>query len=1370
MAKKKKADSLHKSLPHDSVSAADENASALDKLNSQYDINSVVALYSSLHSHDDNWTRASLLLLLRSWVTSLCDFDPVTGESLPTSITDLINKLGKSNRILTADGEIRDRVFRIVSHTNEAIRAIVDHTRKLIIREHNLVPIYAAREVDINSIQWLSRKPGRTLREKLSGKPYVKAVQRKSSVDSSENRLFKACMELLEQTLLLRQSSVQLLPEDVCEDQLISIQRWLRSDDASEIGYWTNLPPNNALLQDKRYRKIWDAWLWLQDIDKKISGDNQRLAQDYLHVIFWSVLSLLNQSGKFRLIQQPVIVDWDEFRILPAMKVEGCIITDNNLLCGQVIYIDLNKQWGKLNTADNNELFFHKRGLGASLKIDALKVGDRISYDLGKNEKGDCAINIRLIQEIRYYNFEISDKTFRIKDDINELIIEASLDSMIMRTCPETNINGYGYSHSELNNIVYKTMSLLRIDPFSRSSADQAIEEQNWDESTLDLCSIRPLFTNTQGSQVPLSERLLVQYWPNSELIDCGSSNAIMLGKDIVSISMRSLFFYQNELSTNQVNSAAMQFAQTLNKSIQADRLTYLIPDSLSEFDWESVRRAVNFYYPEATPLPKSIATIFAWHTSKRFAKDEVRDNDVVLVIDHSDEGIIVTPIQAVFNQKLLEVLPESGGITWDRHPSYIIHDKLIYGNMVNNLSNNHCEQANELLKLFGFNGLVSDAGALSIVNDEKWYHLPKSLHEILTKNLDNHTLTPNDVSKCLKSISKLSKSNSVFILPNEDTIRKPEDLYSYKWLGSAWSPIKGSLSLIKWQSHAEGIALWRDHLPELSIEIVVDGHFENFYLVKDATVAPQRGNKVIIPIKETFILPAGQPHYSFPLQQGEGKRKLQFMAYLKSPSFPLKEGTSCKLHMTYTYGVDDPYELTFIPINTIDAEIKPIHVEWRSSSLITPAETNSLVSPAFPTPKTWNDFQHYPRKDCKTYTNLMDWCVLKLASLDNQIVIDPKGFINQIMDHRKTGYFEWGKYDKTNKYYCRVNVDGDSVFCHSSNFYEEVDFDTLYQGLPVYLDVIETSNGYKGIDITVSEIMPIDLLDRYSAYIKSEIATVRKAIYDIRFPVITMWNNGHTLAEPGVPENFRCIMLQRIEQAQSLIKGDSISDELKDELFFFLSCLHKDAPIVVSEQLEKVVFNEKQLLKYNRNIAYAIGTAELQWQVNLFSYAIEPHTKDGLVLYITLEILALVLWRSINLVYRITADELASINQRLLSSLRYYLRCYKNENKYQDLNKLCKLLELLLALLRMRGMENDKISSILSPNSELARELVNIVDDLSKVIGERNIKIRTRISLLLDKPSSFKNTPDLLYALRMYLTGDSGASAISINQIIDDE
>jgi len=38
-----------------------------------------------------------------------------------------------------------------------------------------------------------------------------------------------------------------------------------------------------------------------------------------------------------------------------------------------------------------------------------------------------------------------------------------------------------------------------------------------------------------------------------------------------------------------------------------------------------------------------------------------------------------------------------------------------------------------------------------------------------------------------------------------------------------------------------------------------------------------------------------------------------------------------------------------------------------------------------------------------------------------------------------------------------------------------------------------------------------------------------------------------------------------------------------------------------------------------------------------------------------------------------------------------------------------------------------------------------------------------------IKKPEAFSNTPDLLYALRMYLTGDSGANTVVITEVTED-
>lgn len=155
-------------------------------------LDSIESLYRALNDKDEVKNQANWILIVRKWLTEVSSFDPVSGHALHTGIVDFLSIVAKSVQDESSEGEIKDRIYRIVSHSKESVLAIMEHTRDKILREHAMLPIHAAREVDSNSVQWLSRQPGRTLREKLSGKPYIKAVRRRSSVDTAENRLLRA--------------------------------------------------------------------------------------------------------------------------------------------------------------------------------------------------------------------------------------------------------------------------------------------------------------------------------------------------------------------------------------------------------------------------------------------------------------------------------------------------------------------------------------------------------------------------------------------------------------------------------------------------------------------------------------------------------------------------------------------------------------------------------------------------------------------------------------------------------------------------------------------------------------------------------------------------------------------------------------------------------------------------------------------------------------------------------------------------------------------------------------------------------------------------------------------------------------------------
>ena len=75
----------------------------------------------------------------------------------------------------------------------------------------------------------------------------------------------------------------------------------------------------------------------------------------------------------------------------------------------------------------------------------------------------------------------------------------------------------------------------------------------------------------------------------------------------------------------------------------------------------------------------------------------------------------------------------------------------------------------------------------------------------------------------------------------------------------------------------------------------------------------------------------------------------------------------------------------------------------------------------------------------------------------------------------------------------------------------------------------------------------------------------------------------------------------------------------------------------------------------------------------------------------------------------------------------------------------------------------------ILSPEKELTKEFIKIIDKITNKVMMNNIKLQSRIAIQLDKPNVFRKTPDLLYALKMYLTCDSGANTIQITSVTDE-
>lgn len=395
------------------------------------------------------------------------------------------------------------------------------------------------------------------------GKPYMKAVRRRSSVDTSENRLMRAFLFRLEHILTERQGALSAAKEETCEDILVSLQRWLRTDDAAEIGAWGNLPPNNTLLQDKRYRKIWDGWLWLQASDVQITEDSKRLNKDLLTVIYWNTLSQLYASGGFRTVQQPVGFDYDNFSIVPEFPIRGYLFPGYGAKKkGKVKFIKPESLFGFITSEEGVDLFFHQKNLSQKLDINSLTAGDEVSFVIDSNPKGECADDIDRLAGIIPVAFNLTGDKWEIHVGEDKYLLHIVSGYLVIASAQGVN-KKLKIEPAAINEIPKTIMSFVTDAPPEYAAPTNTERDPIRMESTVvDLCSVRPAFTHGTGSQAHLPFRLVQQYWPlhsDGEVeIDCGYAKCIALHSGIQTVSMRSLFSPDSTLPEATKSRASM--------------------------------------------------------------------------------------------------------------------------------------------------------------------------------------------------------------------------------------------------------------------------------------------------------------------------------------------------------------------------------------------------------------------------------------------------------------------------------------------------------------------------------------------------------------------------------------------------------------------------------------------------------------------------------------------------------------------------------------------------------------------------------------------------------------------------------------------
>lgn len=273
-------------------------------------------IYQKIAGSEQEWQKYRLLFQLQDILIGLMEFDPASDEVLPTTVDDVLRWMGQDY----GGKEVwwNDRLQHIVDFAAPAIRHILESTRSRNIREHRIVRPEKVWETDSTCMRWLSIQPGYTLRQKIASRQRMMGVFHDTSIDTTENRLLKALLERLDILLMEKEACCKRLgiqPPPETDRFIGTVHRWLAGEEAAQIRPWNHLPPNNPLLNDKHYRKIWKAWIALQSLDEQNQRDFDHLDTIKTRALLWLVAARLNRNDSVRFLQSSLSIDYKELSI-----------------------------------------------------------------------------------------------------------------------------------------------------------------------------------------------------------------------------------------------------------------------------------------------------------------------------------------------------------------------------------------------------------------------------------------------------------------------------------------------------------------------------------------------------------------------------------------------------------------------------------------------------------------------------------------------------------------------------------------------------------------------------------------------------------------------------------------------------------------------------------------------------------------------------------------------------------------------------------------------------------------------------------------------------------------------------------------------
>ena len=964
--------------------------------------------------------------------------DPHTGESLPRPLCEVLKAVADATKTGTRPMP-NDCLHRAAVLAFEPLRAILHQPRTRLLREHAQRPIHSIREMDTHCMAWLARLPGRTIREKLAGKQHALSVVRRFTPDTPENRVAKRVVDLLVRRLDGRFAHAAAYDEDgPCDAQqretLDFCRRFLRDENFGPIPLSDMPRPNNALLNDRHYARVWRAWMLLHGEDEALRAAWPHAEECFRTAAFWAVAGEIIARYSARVAEALAVPDvgmadghkcgiWKdeataiteidllvtgddasqsspEAAVISVRQVRGGIgiaekwlrtkKSSNGSAKGRVESIrDDDKHFGFIRGESGEKYYFNPRTVGDNDTFSNLCKGDSVTFTPIKQDKNKnpLARNVRPYETgLRVAHIiEKGEKTWHVafhdrpeQSDLQRrrgFPIHATPNNG-QRTTPKGFTSFSGLKHifdwrgfADIEGLrdfakaatppldlklssqsdAERPSSAIGIDPFGRCVFVGTTEEA-WSTATLPYA----LHHGSQW-QVGTSCRLpsVGEIWP--------------LDADLSA---------HNAADESTAIASCHQIVRALAQEVRGREVSFVIPDGSDEFSQQKTLRAAMLgAFPRSRPIARSVAAALSWQH-----RGNVRAGNKVLVLCAEADRLAFSLLVARKNGRLEEECPESKGIFWERRPALptdeygaglglrdIWRD---YARCLFNLKDRDESDREKIISYLVDSGLLQEAvesGSPRWIRDrDQWLvleHSPQLWADVLGRWRKRFNLALKSGLRELISKAVGRRCHLLLVGPpfNEKAVFdhlknalsqtagrvKPISLVDY--IASEKGELASGAAEFTERSHA-GLPAWKDWLPDLFLEIIRDGLYDEVEIMRDKAVDATLGELHREKVAEELVLPAGKPHYILPLIAGRANRRpVPADLRLDSDHFPLQQDVRVQLELSYQYGVENGYEITAFPVEQETAPFSALKGKWVQSGEADGKLTEKPVPPFRP-------------------------------------------------------------------------------------------------------------------------------------------------------------------------------------------------------------------------------------------------------------------------------------------------------------------------------------------------------------------------------------------------------------------------------------